>query len=354
MPEPLKNAYSFDLIDQLAKEFKLHYSPFNKKKFTQSVLSDDWDNLELKQRMSRIVEVLGVCLPSDYPEAIDILIPVSKKFNGMIHMFFPEFVEQFGMEHFELSMNTLEQLTSGSTSEFAIRPFIIAQPKKAMKQMSLWSSSENEHVRRLASEGCRPRLPWAMALPEYKKDPAAVIEIIVKLIDDESLYVRRSVANNLNDISKDNPHLVIEIAEKYLGKSKEIDWVIKHACRGLLKKGDKKVMSIFGLAEAKHVDKVDQQVSKGEKLNFEFELFSKTKELGQLRLEFIIDFMKANGRTAGKIFKISEGDYSSNKRYVSKYFSFKQITTRKYYAGEHFISIVVNGDIVAKKAFQLI
>jgi len=357
MPEPLKNLYSHELINTLATEFKDEYAIFDAQKFTESVLSNEWDALELKDRMRHIAAVLGKYLPSNYAEAIDILLPVSEKFSGLEHMHFPEFIERYGLADFELSMKALEHLTSGSSSEFAIRPFIIKFPDDSMKQMTKWSQSKSDHVRRLASEGCRPRLPWAMALPEFKKDPAKVLDIILNLIDDDSLYVRRSVANNLNDISKDNPQLLIDVAKQYLGQSTDVDWVIKHACRGLLKAGDKNVLPLFGYTDANHVQvqsfKSDSEVVIGDKLNFEFDLKSISGVLGKLRLEFVIDFVKANGKKSGKIFKISEGEYDQSTRRVVKYFSFKPISTRKYYTGEHAISIVINGNKIATQTFKL-
>lgn len=357
MAEPLKHLYSVDLINEIALAFKEAYANFDVSKFTGLVLSEAWEDRELKDRMRHVAAVLGQCLPTNYALALDILLPVAKKFTGLEHMHFPEFVEQYGLADFDLSMKALEDLTSGSSSEFAIRPFLIRYPNEALNQMANWSESTNEHVRRLASEGCRPRLPWAMALPNFKKDPAQVLEIILKLIDDESLYVRRSVANNLNDISKDNPHLVIDVAKHYLGQSENCDWVIKHACRGLLKAGDKEVLSLFGYTEAKHIHMnnyhVDSKVILGEALNFSFDLQTNQKALGALRLEFIIDFMKANGKKSGKIFKIAEGIYEQSSRRIEKYFSFKPISTRKYYVGEHALTIVLNGHKVATKPFKV-
>jgi 3-methyladenine DNA glycosylase AlkC len=357
MPEPLKNLYSHNLINMIADEFKDKYASFDAQKFTSSVLSEEWAVLELKDRMRHIAAVLGDYLPSNYSDAIEILIPVAEKFSGLEHMFFPEFVEKFGLADFELSMKALELLTSGSSSEFAIRPFIIKYPDESMKQIAKWSQSKSDHVRRLASEGCRPRLPWAMALPVFKKDPAKVLDIILNLINDESLYVRRSVANNLNDISKDNPKFIIDVAKQYLGQSANVDWVIKHACRGLLKAGDKNVLSLFGYNDAKHVQvknfRTNSDVVIGDKINFEFDLQSSEGMLGKLRLEFIIDFVKANGKKSSKVFKISEGNYEEAYRRIEKHFSFKPISTRKYYMGEHAISIVINGNKVATKSFIL-
>lgn len=357
MPEPLKNLYSHSLINSIANEFKSAYPAFSRQEFIDGALLNDWKKLELKERMHRVASTLGKHLPPHFPDAVEILLPVSDKFTGLEHLCFPDFIEQFGMDHFKVSMKALEYLTSGSSSEFAIRPFIKQWPNKTMKQMNNWSRSKNEHIRRLASEGCRPRLPWAMALPEYKRDPSAVLEIILNLIKDESLYVRRSVANNLNDISKDNPDLLIKIAEQHLGASTKGDWVIKHACRGLLKQGHKKVMPLFGYTTAKHVSldnfKIDKNVSMGEKINFSFKLVTNAKKLGKLRLEFIIDFIKANGKSSAKIFKISEGEYTQSNKIFTKNFSFKKISTRKYYPGDHAISIVINGKKVATQPFRL-
>ena len=357
MPEPLKNLYSHSLINSIAAEFKLTYPKFSSKAFINETLHDDWPELELKQRMHRVAATLGHYLPPHFPDAVDILLPVADKFTGLEHLLFPDFIEQFGQNHFRVSMKALEQLTSGSSSEFAIRPFIKQWPDKTMKQMKNWSCSKNEHIRRLASEGCRPRLPWAMALPDYKRDPTNVLDIILKLINDESLYVRRSVANNLNDISKDNPNLVVKIAKQHIGISTQSDWVIKHACRGLLKQGHKQVLQIFGYTDASHVTlnnfKVNKKILMGDKINFEFELTTNSKELGKLRLEFIINFRKANGKLAPKVFKISEGEYTQSTKHFAKYFSFKKISTRKYYSGDHTISIIINGVNVATKDFKL-
>lgn len=358
MPEPLKYLFSDDIINSFAKDFKLEYSKFDSKAFIKEVLDGKWSQLELKDRMHHVADTLNLFLPKDFRKSIDILLTIAKKYTGLPHMCFPDYVERFGLEDFETSMTALEHLTENSSSEFAIRPFIIRYPKQTMNCIKKWSKSKNRHVRRLASEGCRPRLPWAMALPEFKKDPQQVLDVILPMIEDESLYVRRSVANNLNDISKDHPNILIEIAGKYLGRSENTNWAIKHACRGLLKKGQRDVLLLFGYADAQHVliknFRVDEQVSLGDKLNFEFELFTELDSLGKLRVEFIVDFMKANGKLAGKIFHISEGFHAQSKKSISKYFSFKAISTRKYYLGEHKISIVINGVSRATKGFRLV
>ena len=365
MPEPLKNLYSQEVVSSIARHCNAATPNFDQNRFIDRVLQNDWQELELKDRMHRLAEMLGKFLSKNYPKAIDAVLQVEKNYSGLVHMCFPDFVEIFGLAEadFDLSMAALEIMTERSSSEFAIRPFILRYPEKTMKKMLAWSKSNNYHVRRLATEGCRPRLPWAMALPEYKKDPSVVLKTIMHLIDDDELYVRRSVANNLNDISKDNAKEVISIVSKYFSRppsdrSKEVDWVIKHACRGLLKQGNKEVLRLFGYANPNHISVnkfiSDRSVKLGEHLNFSFNLQTVKKSLGNLRVEFIIEFMKANGKTAGKIFKVCEGNYYESEKAILKYFSFKKISTRKYYLGEHQITIVVNGENFESLKFKLI
>jgi len=226
-----------------------------------------------------------------------------------------------------------------------------------MRQMEKWAESDNHHVRRLASEGSRPRLPWAMALPEFKKNPAPVIKIMKKLKNDQSEYVRRSVANNLNDISKDNPDVTLKIAKEWRGKNKNTDWIIKHACRTLLKDSNEHALSLFGFGNPKSIQllglKVSKKVKMGDHVEFSFSLKSSNKNMGMLRIEYVIEFVRANGRTGRKVFKITEGDFRGTSKDVVKSYSFKPITTRRYYPGVHGISILINGKEMAKTQFNL-
>jgi 3-methyladenine DNA glycosylase AlkC len=227
-----------------------------------------------------------------------------------------------------------------------------------MKQMLSWAISDNHHVRRLACEGCRPRLPWAIALPAFKKNPEPVLSLLKILMNDESEYVRRSVANNLNDISKDNPEIVLNWAQQWLGENKNTNWIIKHACRTLLKQGNQKALALFGFAKAEHIEisqfEVQANVALGENLPFSFLLKCQKAQLGKCRIEFAIHFVKANGSQTQKIFKISESDYADKEKQIKKYFSFKKISTRKYYAGKHQLSIIINGVNLISKPFDLI
>ena len=366
MPEPLKNLYNKELIENLNREVVKQHPAFDQNSFTRAVFNTGWKEKELKQRMRHIAECLHQYLPSDYNESIKILIPVSAKFTGFEFMFFQDYVECYGLDEFETSIPALEHFTKFSSSEFAVRAFILQDERRMMKQMLDWARSDNHHVRRLASEGCRPRLPWATSLPAFKNNPRPVLPVLKILMNDESEYVRRSVANNLNDISKDNPDIVLDWAEQWLNTDDQIgtqttraqtNALIKHACRSLLKQGDKKALSLFGFTEARHITvckfNVQKKVTLGESLPFSFLLRTHNKKLGRCRIEFAIDFMKANGSLNRKVFKISESDYEKKEKQITKYFSFKRITTRKYYTGKHQLTIIINGVDQLTKSFVL-
>ena len=353
MAELLKDLYNKNYIDLLCNEL-LHV---NKKEFTCRVFDKRWDKRELKERMRHISTVLGEFLPQDYDKEIDILKIVFSKLPenmGLENMIFQDFVEVYGMDYFEKSMEALECFTKGSSSEFAVRRFIIKYPKECMAQMRIWASSRDEHVRRLASEGCRPRLPWAIALAEFKKNPKEVLEILEILKDDESEYVRRSVANNLNDISKDNPDLLKTITKKWIGKNTNRDKLLKHACRTLLKDSDKNVLELFGFKQIENIKiedfKLTKKVELGGNLDFSF-LISGKSSLGKLRVEYALHFVRQNNKYSKKVFKICEGTYNQSSKKIQKKYSFKTISTRRYYNGLHKIEIIINGKVQYEDKF---
>ena len=356
MAEQLKNVYTKNYIKNLALKIKEHNNSFETDDFINSIFDNTWQNLELKARMRHIAITLNKYLPLQYIEQLEILKAVSKEFSSFKAMFFQDFVEVFGLDDFEESMKALEFFTQDSSSEFAIRQFILKYEDKTMNQMKFWAQSSNEHLRRLSSEGCRPRLPWAIALALFKKDPTKVFEIIELLKNDKSLYVRKSVANNLNDISKDNPHLVIDFVKANLGISQELDWICKHASRTLLKRGDKQILKLFSFDKSKHVDikdfYCDLSVKINGDLNFSFELIA-LEEIGNIRIEYVIDYLKSNNTHNKKVFMISQNEIKSfSKKFVKKQ-SFKNMSTRKHYLGKHFISVLINGEEIIKKEFLL-
>lgn len=362
MPEPLKNLYNRKFITSLTDVLDGTCDEFKTDKFIKSIFNKDWKNKELKQRIRHITETLHAFMPQNYRKALNILKPAATNFGGLEPMFFPDYIEVYGLDDYETSVSALEWMTQFSSSEFAVRPFIVKYPKKMMQQMALWAKHENHHVRRLASEGCRPRLPWAMALPEFKKDPEPVLRVIKKLKADESEYVRRSVANNLNDISKDHPKIVTDIAKQWMGKTKETDQLVKHACRTLLKSSDYKTLQLFGYKKPTQIQmknlKISSRIKMGGELDFSFVLVSKQKRsmpnnLGKLRIEYAIDFVRTNNRMGRKMFKISEGVFTGDEKHISKKHSFRPISTRRYYPGTHGLTLFINGYEFGSKKFTL-
>lgn len=356
MAELLKDKYTRAYIENLAHAMKEAYQDFALQEFIDAVFDGMWEEFTLKQRMRHIATMLHRFLPFSYVKQLAILKSVSAKFTSFEAMFFQDFVELYGLDDFEASMEALAVFTIGSSSEFAIRQFILQDEAKTMAQMHLWAQSENHELRRLASEGCRPRLPWGVALESFKKDPSRVLELLERLKNDTSLYVRKSVANNLNDISKDHPQVTRDFVAKNLGHSKELDWICKHAARTLLKKGDVATLQLFGLHAMDDVKlsdfKHDVSLKRGENLCFSFSL-SAPLPLGMLRVEYAIYYLRANGSYSKKLFMLSQNEIQSVTKKFKKQQSFRDMSVRKHYAGEHFIALVINGEERIKSAFYL-
>jgi len=363
--EPLKNIYNEQFFEEFINSIQQTLSNFDKVSFLNTIFDKEWKKRELKQRMRHIVLCLKPHLPIGYKQMINRVLKIIKqlqknniKGQSFEWMFLPEFIELYGLDDYKTSILAFERITQFTSCEFAIRPFIVKYPIKMIEQMLVWSSHKNKHVRRFSSEGCRPRLPWAMALPELKKNPKPILPILENLKNDESEYVRRSVANNLNDIAKDNPQTVIKITKKWIGKTVETDKLVKHACRTLLKQGNIEVMSVFGFGSVKKIKIIDfkihtPKVKIGEVLNFSFQLKNKNNFKTKIRIEYGLYFQKANGTLSKKVFKISEKEHKKNATVsINKNHSFRIITTRKFHVGLHQVAIVING--VAFKKFDFL
>ena len=351
MADSIKSIYNYESLRKVAVDIQSVYTPFQVDDFLKSILNETWNNLELKDRIYRISEMLGKHLPSDYGAAIGIIDKVVMDYGSWLTgfgIFFPIFIELYGQDewNWDISMGTLERYTPYASSEIAVRPFIIKHEERMMAQKVAWAKHENECVRRLASEGARPALPWAPAITSFKNDPTPILPILTQLKTDPSLHVRKSVANNLNDISKTHPALVVKLAKDWYGKHEYTDWIVKHGCRTLLKKGNRDALAIFGYENAAAVD-VDGFALKaavvwvGEDITFLFSV--SVKEATKVRLEYGIDYVKSNGKRNRKIFQISEISLKENqKKAYAKTHSFADVSTRKHYPGTHLITLIVN------------
>ncbi len=354
----LKDWYSISFYDNFSLILQEVLPTFDAPKFKALIFSDNWEQKALKERMRHTTQVLHQFMPKDFALSSQYIITITNilltkgnadKKAGVQYLFLPDYIELYGMAHFDIAVQTMELVTTFVSCEFPIRPFIVKYPQQAMKQMQQWASHTNYKVRRLASEGCRPRLPWAMALPTLKKDPSPILPILQQLKNDPTDFVRRSVANNLNDIAKDHPEQVLAIAEDWYGNNELTNWVVKHACRTLLKQGNTRAMQLFGFSSIEKVTVSNFMVETpfikvGDYLSFSFNLQNNNSTPTKLRIEYGLYYLKANGCLARKVFMLSEKTYLANNSYfLQKKQSFKMISTRKFYLGEHQVSLIING-----------
>jgi 3-methyladenine DNA glycosylase AlkC len=358
MATELKEMFNTKFYEHLAVQFNNADVNFNRQQFIDAV-TNGLENRSLNERLRFTTITLKNHLPENFKEAVQLLntvIPNTAK--GYTSLIFPDYIGQFGVHDFETSMEALAYYTQFGSSEFAIREFLKYDFDRTIEVMKLWTESPCHHIRRLASEGCRPRLPWAMAIPELKKNPNPILPILTILKSDSSEYVRRSVANNLNDIAKDNPQIVIEIARKWKGQAKETDAIIKHACRTLLKQGNTEILKHFGLDSSKATVanfKINTpKVAIGNHLEFSFSIQNNDEKPQTIRLEYAVYYLRQNGQLSKKVFKISERVFEQNQSsHINRKQSFKLITTRKFYAGEQKLSIIINGEEKESTIFEL-
>ncbi|MCU0432559.1 MAG: DNA alkylation repair protein [Bacteroidia bacterium] len=362
----LKDLYSpafYQSFSNIAGQFLPN---FDRKKFTKAIFTKDWEQKELKDRMKHSSVVLHEFMPSAFAKAAPVVKNMAKAIlqdksieRSFAYMFLPDYIEKYGINHFDASVKAMEVVTELASCEYAVRPFLIKYGDKMFAQMLAWSTHKNHHVRRLASEGARPRLPWGMAVPGLKANPQPVLPILENLKTDSSEYVRRSVANNLNDIAKDHPKLVIALAKSWKGLGENTDAIVKHGCRTLLKQGNAEVLKHFKLADdpaltISHFELLTPKVKIGGHLELSFTVNNASRKPQTIRLEYAIYFLMKNGQFSKKVFKISEKEYAAgSSTAVLKKHSFRVITTRQYYTGLHKVGVILNGKEKATGEFML-
>ncbi|MFN7099265.1 MAG: DNA alkylation repair protein [Flavobacterium sp.] len=359
MAEPLKEMFNYSYYNELAHIFKQVYTNFNETEFIEQVM-ESIENRSLNERLRFTNVLLQRQLPTDFASTVVIFNAVITKTKvGYTNLIFPDYIAQFGGSHFEISMKALALYTQYGSSEFAIRTFLEKDFSATMQMMLQWAQDENLHVRRLASEGCRLRLPWAKIVPELSNNLDLIIAILEQLREDSSEYVRRSVANNLNDLSKSNPEMVVAFAQKWMNTSPITNSMLRHACRTLLKQGNSEILKLFelnaALFEISEFTIDNQQVAIGDYLEFEFKVHNNAELIANARLEFAIHYLRQNNTHNKKVFKITDRQVAAKTSVtIRKKQSFKIITTRKFYPGIQRISIIVNGQIKQTLEFTLL
>lgn len=336
------------------------YPKFDTARFVDGLVKAKFDQLELKARIALIASHLRPLFPKDYGASVNILVKVAPTANGFQNWILTSFVDQFGMDDLPNSVRAMEELTKHGSAEFTIRPFIVKYQDQMLKVIHRWAKDENEHLRRLAAEGTRPRGVWTIHLPAFRKDPRPVIEVLERLKADDSLYVRKAVANNLNDISKDHPDIVLKTALNWMkANDARTNWILKRACRSLIKKGRPEVFKLFGFTSNPQLEirKLKLSPSKpkiGGDAILSFELESLAKKTQKLAIDYRVHYVKAGGKLSGKVFKLAEKSLKAGETLsLSTKHSFREMTTRKHYAGKHSLEIIVNGQSFGSLHFVL-
>lgn len=357
--EPLKEMFNKSYYEHLAKEIAKLNSEFDNKGFVKTV-TNQFEGLSLNQRMRNTSIVLKQFLPGDYKTTIDLFKKlILKTKTGYTNLVFPDFVSQYGLHDFETSMDALHYFTKFGSSEFAIREFLKLDFDATIQVMEQWSKDKNHHVRRLASEGSRPRLPWSFKLDAVIENPKLTQTILENLKEDTELYVKKSVANHLNDISKDHADYMIELVKGWDKGNKNIAWIVKHASRTLIKKGHSASLQVFDFEKQPKIKIENFKLNKskiqlGDSLIFEFDLISEKSKSQKLVIDYIMHYRKKSGELSPKVFKLKEVDLKANETLrFSKKQLIKDFSTRKHFSGKHLLEIMVNGQIITSKVFIL-
>lgn len=356
----LKEIFNHERIAHFARETKAISPAFDAERFSR-LAATDLDTLSIMQRLRQIALAFHETLPGGFEANVDILMALAPRINhGFASITLPEYVALHGQEHFDLSLEALRYFTRFGSSEFAIRHFLLRDMPRALETMQHWSLDDNEHVRRLASEGCRPRLPWSFQLKALIANPDAVAPILENLKGDTSLYVRKSVANHLNDITKDHPDWVFDRIAAWPKENPHTAWIIKQALRTLIKKGDARALThsgVSGKAEARveSFSVTPSSLPLGGSVKITAKMISTFSAPQKLVIDYAVHYVKKAGGTSRKVFKLKEvqlGAGAMTELSISR--AIRDFTTRIHYPGLHRVELIVNGDVLAEGAFEIL
>ncbi len=372
--EPFKNLLNPALVQAAAAQLVRVHPAFPAKAFVRQAQAG-LEALELKARALHIGAALQAALPARFEDAADVieaaLAPpapaddtslqqgLEQGLRGWILWPVGEFVAQQGLAQPQRALQVLHALTQRFTAEWALRPFIVQHPALVFDTLARWCHDPSAHVRRLVSEGSRPRLPWGLRLQALVADPRPTLPLLQALQDDSSPYVRRSVANHLNDIAKDHPAVLVQWLQDHLPAAPPPrQALLRHACRTLVKAGHPQVLQAWGLGTAFKgravLSLAPAAIVLGDTLELQLTLQSRSPGAQNLELDYAVHHVKANGGTSAKVFKgwklqlPAGGTVQLTKRHAVK-----PITTRRYHAGWHAVQVQANGRVVAEDGFWL-
>lgn len=364
-PQALKHLYGKALLKRMSEAIAEVYSPFDRKGFV--ALMSKLEGLEMKPRVRYLRDELRKRLPEDYASALRILLNSSRvgTLKGFDLWPYSEFVQTYGLKNLELSLAALKELTPLFSSEFAVRPFLKLYPVQTLKFLAQCAVDKDVDLRRWASEGTRPRLPWGERLHDFVRDPAPTLLILELLKFDGELYVRKSVSNHLNDIAKDHPQRVIQILAAWkrlagAAHGAKIEWITRRALRTLIKDGHSGALKLIGVSTDAKIELNGLKLRKktfnlGERIEFEFKIRSLSEKSEKLVVDYIIHFVKANQSASPKVFKLKTVVLPAGEELVIvKNHHLKEVTTRSHHQGQHLLEIQVNGRVLGRVRWELL
>jgi 3-methyladenine DNA glycosylase AlkC len=374
LAEPFKNLLNAQGVRDMARHLHRACPGFDAARFEQQALAG-LDALEMKARAMQLADALEATLPGPFDtaagaieaslapvpqgEALDELRGHRQGLAGWPLWPLGEYVARRGLHTPQRALETLRQITQRFTAEWAIRPFIERHPELTLATLARWTADPSAHVRRLVSEGSRPRLPWGLQLKGLIRDPSPTLPLLRALQDDPSEYVRRSVANHLNDIAKDHPQLIVQWLREHLpGATPQRRALLRHACRTLIKQGHPQVLQAWGLGKPlrgeARLSLAPTRLAVGESLTLTVQLRSTTARAQTLLIDYAVHHVKASGERTPKVFKgwsLTLGPHESLT--LQRRHSMRAVTTRRYYAGRHELDLRINGQIAASAFFDL-
>jgi len=351
----------------MAEHLKRVHPGFPSQDFVTSA-SKGFQALEMKGRVVQIAQALEQSLPGPYPKNLKIILkalaPVGATSRDGLEGFslwpVTYYIESKGLSDFEASMEALKAVTRRFTSEFGIRPFLQAYPERVYPRLQEWTQDSCEHVRRWTSEGTRPNLPWGQNITHIKSHLGQNLKILEALKEDPSLYVRKSVANHLNDIAWIEPRLVLKTLEAWSSiKTPEMTWLRKRALRNLLKQGNPQALRLLGFDTKAPVEFTKftvspRKIKEGESLTLKFEIKNSGHQSQAFMVDYVIDFLRANGSHSPKVFKLKTVVLEAGEAVtLQKEVKVRKVTTRAHYPGKQGISVQLNGIRRGKSTFHL-
>jgi 3-methyladenine DNA glycosylase AlkC len=357
-------------VEQVAQEIHRIHPPFKRAAFVRAVLSR-FPELELKARIAWMADCLRAHLPDDYREAVRIILQAlpapndpnltDGDFGDFIHAPYSEFVARFGCNKPDLdfSLAALREITMRFSAEDAIRYFINAFPEQTLQTLKMWSSDAHYHVRRLCSEGTRPKLPWSQKLVIPVTAP---IPILNALFADPTRFVTRSVANHINDIAKIDPALATQLLTDWKSsgqqRPEEMRFMIAHGLRTRIKAGDVNALTLIGALPNPDVRVSQFRVPAEVAMNtvLAFSIAVEAREDVDVVIDYILTFQTKSGKPSSKVFKLKNCALAMGEKIVlsKRHMLREDMTTRKLYRGQHVLEIQINGRKFGRKVFQII